>query len=101
MARFNLPYKVASALVCCLFMAGCARPAVAIKFPGFQQEANAVHDWQTVAQRIADDMSARGLLPDPRQPAASRTPAEQQPYYVAIATPAPAFLHEVRQSLQS
>jgi len=100
MVRLVLLPRVAPALMCCLLMAGCARPAVAIKFSGTQQEANAVHDWQRVARQIADDMVARGLLPDPRQPAAPRTPAEQQPYYVAVATPSPPFLHEVRQSLQ-
>lgn len=104
MARISLglPLKVATALVCCQLIAGCAaRPAVAVKFPGAQQEADAVHDWQLVARQIADEMTVRGLLPDPRNPTASRTPAEQQPYYIAVATPSPPFLHEVRQSLQS
>jgi hypothetical protein len=71
---------------------------VELKAPAPQPEADATWDWQNVARRIALDMSERGLLP-----ANPTTASETQklPYYIYVAGPSSAFLHEARRSLQT
>jgi hypothetical protein len=84
-------------IVVSLLMApGCTRPAVAPKVPGFQEQADALRDWEMVARKIADDMASYGFLPNPTSPV--RT---YPPYYVRVSNAASPFLHEVRQSLQA
>lgn len=83
-----------AALLC-----GCTRPAVAPKPPSFQDQANAVRDWEDVARQIAGDMVRAGLLPDPLHPAT--TPSWNQPFYIQFSAQRPQFLHEVAESLEA
>jgi hypothetical protein len=89
--------------VCSVTLIACARarPEVALKWPGFQEKADATRDWKVVAHQIALDMMRRGLLPDPSSTNGGPAPTEQAPYYIRVAIPTSPFLHEVRQSLQS
>lgn len=83
-------------------LVGCAsRPIVAQKWPGFEEKADAIRDWQVVAHQIAIDMIRRGLLPDPYGITVHAAVAPSQPYNISVAIPSSKFLHEVRQSLQS
>jgi hypothetical protein len=83
-------------------LAGCGqRPVVAQKWPGFEEKADAIRDWQVVAHQIAIDMIRRSLLPDPYSRTANAPLAPSRPYYISVAIPSSKFLHEVRQSLQS
>jgi hypothetical protein len=96
-------------LACAVILIGCtpklsvpgptARPVVATKWPGSQQEADATLDWENVARQIAWEMSERGLLPA-TTPTVS-APTDNPPYYVNVTGPASQFLHEARQSLQA
>lgn len=94
--RSPLPITLAAFSLAAL-TAGCTRPAVAPKPPAFQQSAEALRDWQTVAKQIALDMQRDGFLPNPAQPGAAPRPA----YYVHTETPNSQFLQEVAQSLQA
>ena len=94
--RASLPTLLVALTVAGLTGA-CTRPAVAPKPLAFQQSADALRDWQAVAQQIALDMQRDGFLPDPLRPTAA---APRQPYYVASTTPPSQFLQEVAQSLK-
>ncbi|HVC63001.1 MAG TPA: hypothetical protein VND19_21890 [Acetobacteraceae bacterium] len=82
-------------------LGGCTRPAVALKPPAFQQSADALRDWQAVAQQIALDMMYDGLLPDPASPNPAAASGWRTPFYVKIVTPRSQFLYEVAQSLEA
>jgi len=95
--------NVAPALAVILISGGCIRPAVAPKPLAFQESENTVRDWNTVATRIADEMSKRGLL---SSPASSETSAISGAptsglFFVNVLAPGSTFLHEVRGALQS
>jgi hypothetical protein len=91
-------------LLCVAFVgliAGCTRPAVALKPPAFQGSADAVRDWEAVAQQIALDMMHGGLLPDPTNPDSAAASGWRTPFYVNVVTPRSQFLYEVAQSLEA
>jgi hypothetical protein len=81
------------------FLANCTEPAVMPKAPAFQDSAVTARDWATVAAEIADEMAARGLLPNPL--AAHPAPPPAYAYYVRVAAPDSRFLHAVARDLQS
>jgi hypothetical protein len=93
---------VICAIVGSVALVSCAqRPLVALKWPGYQEKADATHDWEVVAHKIAMDMIQRDLLPDPNKITANASEPEHPPYYIDVTIPSSQFQHEVRQSLQS
>ncbi len=74
-------------------------PAVAPKPAAFQDSVVTERDWDGVANKIADEMALRGLLPDPLNPQSASQP--RYAYYINLVAPDSPFLHEVRQELQS
>lgn len=94
-----MPAKILLPLALMCLLAGCNMPAVAPKPPAFQDSTVTVRDWDGVAQQIADEMAARGLLPDPANPQSATQP--RYPYYINVAAPDSPFLHEVSEQLQS
>jgi hypothetical protein len=81
-------------------LAGCSQPAVPLKRPAFQTSENSIRDWNEVAHRIADQMTARGLLPIPGQPQPAFG-ATVRPVYIRVQAPDSAFLHQVATQLES
>jgi hypothetical protein len=74
-------------------------PAVTPKPPAFQDSVVTVRDWDAVAISIAEEMTLRGLLPNPFNPLSASQP--RSAYYIDLDAPDSAFLREVRQALRN
>ncbi|HEX2943634.1 MAG TPA: hypothetical protein VHO91_21440 [Rhodopila sp.] len=99
-ARFRrLPPVLA--LLC---LAGaCSRPAVSLKPPSFQSSEVSVHDWNLVAQDIADRMADHGYIyprpDDPGRASWRSAPDPNQLFYINVTAPDSRFLRQVRDAL--
>ncbi len=81
-------------------LASCNQPAVMPKAPAFQSSENTIRDWNEIADRIATDLAARGLLPtSARLGAADAT--EMRPIFIRIQAPDSAFVQHVAARLES
>jgi hypothetical protein len=65
--RMGPAYHLPALAALCM-IAGCTRPAVEAKQPGFQPSEDSLRDWNGVAQQIAAQMTQRRLLADPAVP---------------------------------
>lgn len=97
--RIGPTYHLAALAAVCI-IAGCTRPAVEAKQPGFQPSEDSLRDWNVVAQQVAAQMTQRGLLADPTLPQPQTAPPVPSLYYINVIAPGSTFLHEVRQALQ-
>src|SRR3954469_23337285 len=77
-------------------LSGCNQPAVTLKPPAFQDSANTLRDWDTVANKIADGLAAQ-------RTAAAGQPTYaflNGPFFVHSTAPRSTFLHEVADRLK-
>jgi hypothetical protein len=87
---------ICGAVFACL-LAGCTQPAVSLKAPAFQDSANSVRDWDTIAQSIASGLAASGLL-QPPQPSSAVAPA---PIFIRVQAPDSTALRVVADALRA
>jgi hypothetical protein len=78
-------------------LAGCNRPMVSLKAPGFETKENTVRDWNNVAQTITSGLAANGYLSTAAQTAPANEPV---PVFVRVRAPDSTFVRAVADALE-
>ena len=95
-------HRMTLGLAAICLLAGCNQPAVTPKPPAFQNSENTVRDWNNVADRIADQMTALGYLPAPvvqGQPVPTEPALRFAPIFIRVQAPDSAFVRGVADQL--